>query len=123
MADEVEKRLAKMRQALVKLQREGREKEFRVVADAYARLKAEEMARVEREQREQTRARRAAVRAEEARVRPERWRLPAGFGVSPLAAQRAREGYRPREEPVRPAGGLNPWRRYGGSMAQQIWRP
>jgi hypothetical protein len=122
MADGAEKRLAKMRQAMAKLRREGREKEFTAVAEAYAALKREQMERAEEELREQARVRAAARRAERVREGPERWRLPRGFGVSPLAAQRAREG-RP-EVPVVPVGrpALSPWRR-SHPASEVVWEP
>lgn len=123
MGDEVEVRLARMRRALVKLSREGREREFQAVAVAYRSLKAEAMEAAEAERREAARARRAVG----ASVRSsgglrERWRLPRGF-ASPLAAQRAAAGF--GREPMvpdsrRPA--LRPWRQVS-PMEQQIWRP
>lgn len=122
MADEVDEKLAKMRRAMGKLSRQGRTKEFEALSVAYAELKKSVMERAEVEQREQARARRAALRAQRPVERSGRWKLPAGFGVSPLAAQRARSGG-PREEPTMPAGGLRPWRRYGSPMQEQIWRP
>jgi hypothetical protein len=122
MAEGVVERLARMRRAMARLQRAGRQREFDVLAAAYAALKAEQMECAEEEQRERARARRAARAAERPVERPARWRLPAGFGTSPLAAQRAREG-RP-EVPVVPVGRpvLSPWRR-GSPMAEQIWKP
>lgn len=125
MADETEKRLAKMRRALAKLRREGREREFGAVASAYAALKAEQMARAEEEGRAAARARAEARRARVVRGRPVPsgvWRLPRGF-ASPLAAQRARGIGVPREEPSHPGYGLRPWRRSGGPMSEVIWRP
>jgi hypothetical protein len=122
MAEETDARLARMRRALVKLRREGREREFAAVAEAYAGLKREQMERVEEEQRAAARARAAVRRAE----RPVegvsgRWRLPRGF-ASPLAAQRAREASSGRVVPVgRPA--LNPWGRGWSPAQEQIWRP
>lgn len=123
MADEADVRLARMRRALAKLSREGREREFAAVAAAYAELKRQRMEAAEAERREAVRARRAAVPA----VRPsggvrERWRLPRGF-ASPLAAQRAAAGF--ERGPVVPDSRrpvLSPWR---GShpMAEVVWRP
>lgn len=122
MADETDVRLAKLRRAMVKLQRAGRQREFDALAEAYATLKREQMEQAEEELREQARARAAARRAGRVREAPERWRLPAGFGVSPLAAQRAREGR--SEVPVVPVGrpALSPWRR-GPLMSERIWPP
>lgn len=121
MADEADVRLARMRRVMAKLQRAGRVREFEAVAAAYAALKAEGMERVEREQRAAVRARRARERAVEARERPGVWRLPRGF-ASPLAAERARQGWRAREEPQHPGHGLSPWRR-PSPMSERIWRP
>jgi hypothetical protein len=87
----------------------------------YARLKAEHVTRTHEEYAAERRAARAAQRAQQAREAPKSWRLPRGFGVSPLAAQRARGGG-PREEPRHPGRGLSPWRR-GSLMETQVWRP
>lgn len=123
MTEDVEARLARMRKAMAKMTAEGREREFDALDKAYQVL--------QRERDEQEAARLRAARVEVRRVaavRPSepsrRWRLPRGFGTSPLAAQRAREG-RP-DVPVVPDSrrrALSPWRRYGGSMSEQIWRP
>lgn len=121
MAEDVMERLARMRRAMVRLQRAGRRREFDVLASAYAALKAEQMERAEEEGRAAARARAAAQRAQVARVRPARWRLPYGFS-SPLARERARLGWRAREEPTVPAGGLRPWREQS-LMETRIWRP
>jgi hypothetical protein len=122
MADDAVVRMARMRRAMAKMRREGRQAEFDVLVTAYEALKAEHVERVHEERREAARARAAARRAQEARVRPQRWRLPAGFGVSPLAARRAREARPGWVVPVgRPA--LSPWRRGGGLMSETIWRP
>jgi hypothetical protein len=119
---EADVRLERMRKAMAKLSREGREREFAAVAEAYAVLKREQMEAAEREHMERARARRAVRKAVRPVEEPERWRRPRGFGTSPLAAQRAREG-RPVVAPQVPAGGhLSPWR--GGSpMEERIWRP
>ncbi|GKQ37184.1 hypothetical protein [Streptomyces sp. A012304] len=122
MADEVEARLDRMRRAMVKMRREGRQAEFDALVVAYEALKAEHVERVHEERRQAARARRAPQRAVEEPVRAELWRLPRGF-ASPLAAERARSGWRPREEPVVPAGALSPWRRGGSPMGERIWRP
>lgn len=115
-------RLAKMRKVMAKLQREGRQKEFSAVAEAYAGLKREQMERAEEEGRAAARARAVARRAEQPVEGPERWRLPRGFGVSPLAAQRAREASSGWVVPVgRPA--LSPWGRGWSPAQEQIWRP
>lgn len=106
---------------MAKMAAEGREREFNALDAAYGVLVRErDEAEVARLRAERVRVRRAA--AERPAVEPQRWRLPRGF-ASPLAAQRAREG-RP-EVPVIPVGrpALSPWRRRGGLMAEQIWRP
>lgn len=123
MGDEADVQLARMRRALAKLAREGREREFDAVAAAYAALKAQRMEQAEREHMEAVRARRVARVAERPSPGPGRWRPPAGFGVSPGAVQRAREGV---------AGGglvpdsrrrvLAPWRR-GHPASEVVWRP
>ena len=123
MADDAVKRLDRMRRAMAKLWREGREAEFRAVEEAYRSLKAEQMAAAEVERREAARSRRAAAPAVRSSGRSwERWRLPRGF-ASPLAAQRAAAGF--EREPMvpdsrRPA--LRPWRSVS-PMEQVVWRP
>lgn len=119
---EREQQLAVLWGRMGKAARRGHMGRYEELKAEHDRLKAEHVVRSHEEQREAARARRAQQRAEEERVRPARWRLPAGFGVSPMAAQRAREG-RP-EVPVVPVGRpvLSPWRR-GSPMAEQIWRP
>lgn len=119
---EREERLAVLRKRMAKAARRrdaGRYEELKAEHD---RLKAVHVEQSHAEQREAARMRRAAERAREERERPRPWRLPPGF-ASPLAAERARSGWRPREEPVAPAGGLRPWRRGGSLMETRIWRP
>jgi hypothetical protein len=90
----------------------------------HTELKEEHIALSHAEVKATMRARRVRERAQEAAVEPQRWKLPRGFGVSPMAAQRAREG-RP-EVPVVPVGrpALSPWRTGRWSAMQtQIWRP
>lgn len=121
-SEEREAVLSQLRKRMAKAARRkdmGRYAELRAEHD---RLKAEHVTLSHEEQRAEARARRAAQRAEAAAVAPARWRLPRGF-ASPLAAERARSGWRPREEPSMLAGGLRPWRRYGGPMSDVIWRP
>lgn len=120
VAEDIEARLSRMRKAMAKMASEGREPEFEALSRAYEALK------VERDQGEAERLRAAHVEARRvaaarASGEPQRWRLPYGF-ASPLAAKRAREGWRPREEPSVPAGGLSPWRR-GSPASEVIWRP
>lgn len=122
MASETaEEQLGKLRRQMAKALRGGDTAEYERLSALYADLKAAEVERVHREQREAARSRRAAREAQqEATVprAPKRWRLPRGF-ASPLAAERARTGVRPREEPPGPPpGGLRPW-----PPSTQIWRP
>ncbi|WP_159053356.1 hypothetical protein [Streptomyces regalis] len=122
--DEVDVRLGKLRKAMVRMRRAGRQAEFAALADAYATLKREQMEAAEREHIERARARRAVREAVRPVERPGRWRLPRGFGVSPLAAERAREG-RSEGGPQVPYGGhLSPWMTGRWSpMQTRIWRP
>lgn len=123
MAEETDAQLARMRRAMAKLSREGREREFVAVAEAYRALKVQQMEAAEVERREAVAARRAAAPA----VRPsgggrERWRLPRGF-ASPLAAQRAVQGFEwGALVPDSRRRVLSPWRG-GHPAAAQIWRP
>lgn len=101
----------------------------RVDMDRYAELKAEHdrlkdehVLASHAEAKAAMRARRVRERAQVAAVEPQRWRLPPGFGRSPLAQERDRAGWRPRVEPSVPAGGLRPWRR-GSPAAEVLWRP
>lgn len=107
---------------MARMAAEGREREFAALDAAYQVLVRERgEAEAARLRAERVRVRRAA--AERPSEEPQRWRLPRGFGRSPLAQQRDRSGWRPREEPRGPEGGLRPWRRRGGLMSEQIWRP
>jgi hypothetical protein len=120
--EEREQQLGVLRKRMRRAARRGDAVELEQLSTQYAELKAVHVARSHEEGREAARVRAAARRAQEARVRPQRWRLPAGFGVSPLAAQRAREARPGWVVPVgRPA--LSPWRRGGGLMSETIWRP
>ena len=123
MADETAAKLAKLRKAMVKMQRAGRQREFDALASAYASLKAQQMEQAEQEHRAPMRARRAAQRPVEAQERVNPWRLPAGFGTSPLAQQRAREGRREGGPQVPARGHLSPWRGGWHPASEQIWRP
>lgn len=120
MADGTDVRLARMRAAMGRMLRAGRQREFDALGAAYAALKAEQMEVAERERREAARARRARQRPV-VRESSRAWRLPRGF-ASPLAAERARGVGVPREEPVRPAYGLRPWRSVSPGQ-RRIWRP
>lgn len=120
-AVEREAQLSRLWKQLRKAGRGGDRVEYERLSALYAARKAEAMEEAEEELRAAVRAQRAAVRAQAARVRPARWRLPYGFS-SPLAAERARSGWRAREEPTVPAGGLRPWR-LGSLMETRIWRP
>lgn len=117
-----EAELARVFKRMGRAARRGDAGRYEELRRRHERLKAEHVTLSHEEQREQARARRAAVRAQEAQQRPERWRLPAGFGMSPLARERARTGVRPREEPRHPGHGLSPWRSVS-PMEQRIWRP
>lgn len=120
--EEREEQLAAVWKRMARASRRGRTDQYAELRREHDRLKAEHVTKVHEEQRAAARARVAARRAQEAREGPKPWRLPRGFGRSPLAQQRDRSGVRPREEPRGPEGGLNPWRR-GSSMTEQIWRP
>lgn len=120
--EEREAVLEKLRRRVRRAAKRADGAEFERLSAEYERLKAEHVTLSHEEQRAQARARRVAVRAQEAQQRPERWRLPAGFGMSPLARERARTGVRPREEPRHPGRGLSPWRSVS-PMEQRIWRP
>jgi hypothetical protein len=119
---EREAELAKLRKRVRKAGRGGDRKEFERLSAEYAERKAEHVTLSHAEMKAAMRARRAAARAERAQERAEQWKLPRGFGTSPMAAQRAREG-RPGGGPQVPSGGLRPWREEWGSMGSVIWRP
>ena len=121
-AVEREAELEKLRRRMRRAARRGDAEELERLSALYAAQKAEHVVKVHEEHIAERRAVRAAVRAQEARERPKPWRLPPGFGRSPLARERDRSGG-PREEPRGPEGGLRPWRRYGGAMSDVIWRP
>lgn len=121
MVDEVEARLSRMRRAMAKMVSEGREREFEALDKAYQVLARErDQGEAARLRAERVQVRRAA--AARPSVASRRWKLPAGFGRSPLARERDRQG-RP-EVPVVPVGrpALSPWRR-GPLMSEQVWRP
>ncbi|GGK65499.1 hypothetical protein [Streptomyces flaveus] len=120
--EEREAELEKLRRQMRRAARRGEAEELERLSAAYGRLKGEHVQRTHEEYVAGRRAARAALVAQQRVVEPSKpWRLPRGF-QSPLAAQRARSGVRPREEPTMPAGGLRPWRR-GSLMEEQIWRP
>jgi hypothetical protein len=117
-AGEREAELAALRKRMGRAARRGDRVELERLVAVYAAAKAEHVTASHEERIAARRARRAAVRP----VEPSgRWVLPAGF-ASPLAAERARSGVYPREEPSLPPGGLRPWRR-GSPMRERIWRP
>jgi hypothetical protein len=123
--EEREAELGALRKRLRKAGRRGDRAEYERLSREYTRLKDEHVTRTHEEyvaERRAARVAQRALRAQEEAERPGPWRLPPGFS-SPLAAQRARSGWRPREEPVAPPGGLRPWRRGGGLMSEVIWRP
>ena len=120
-AVEREQELVKLRRRMGRALKRGESAEYERLAAAYATQKAEHVTRTHEEYVAGRRAARAALRTQERAERPGPWRLPYGF-ASPLAAERARSGWRPREEPSAPAGGLRPWRR-GSLMETRVWRP
>ena len=119
-AEEREQQLVRLRRRMGRVLRRGESAEFDRLSAVYGRLKGEHVTRSHEEQWEEARARRAAVRAQEALQRPA-WRLPRGF-ASPLAAERARTGWQERREPQHPGRGLSPWRSQS-PMEQRVWRP
>ncbi|MEH0642847.1 hypothetical protein QBB33_15495 [Streptomyces scabiei] len=121
-AEEREEQLVKLRRRMGRALKRDDAAGYDRLSAVYARLKAEHVTKVHAERMAERRAARAAQRARQRTEGPERWRLPRGFGMSPLARERARSGWRPREEPSMPAGGLRPWRR-GAPMSEVIWRP
>jgi hypothetical protein len=122
MTADATEELAKLRRRMGRALRRKDTGEYERLAAVYADLKGAEVERAHRERREASRARRAAQRAA-VEAREDRWRLPYGFS-SPLAAERARSGVRPQEEPAGPPrGGLRPWRRGWSPMSEVIWRP
>jgi hypothetical protein len=119
---EREEQLAVLRKRMARAARRGHMDRYEELRQEHDRLKARHVELSHEEQRAAARVRAVARRAQERPLPSGRWRLPPGFGVSPLAAQRARAGWRPRVEPSVPAGGLRPWRR-GPSMSERIYRP
>lgn len=120
-AEAREAELAKVFKRMGKAARRGDAARYEELRAEHGRLKAEHVVLSHEERRAEARARRAAVRAQEAAVGPARWRLPRGF-ASPLAAERARTGWRERREPRHPGYGLRPWREVAPGE-RQIWRP
>jgi hypothetical protein len=122
-AEERERELVKLRRRMGRLLRRGEMAEFDRLSAVYAAQKAEHVTAVHQEHVAARRAAVAARRAQEAAVAPRRWRLPAGFGRSPLAQQRDRQGC--AVVPVVPVGrpALSPWRRGGSPASEVIWRP
>lgn len=121
-AEEREERLAVLRRRLGKVLRRGESAEYDRLKAEYDRLKAEHVMASHSEVKAAMRARRAEERAQQAREAPKRWKLPRGFGRSPLARERDRLGPAP-VAPQIPPGGLSPWRRGGGPMSEVVWRP
>lgn len=120
---EREEQLAGLRRRMEKAARQGHTVRYEELRQEHDRLKAVHVERSHEEQRAAARARAMARRAErQEREVSGRWRLPPGFS-SPLAARRAREGWRPRVEPVAPPGGLRPWGRSWSPVSEVIWRP
>jgi crotonobetainyl-CoA:carnitine CoA-transferase CaiB-like acyl-CoA transferase len=119
---EREEQLVKLRRRMGKALRRGEMAEYDRLSALYARQKGEHVTRTHEEYVAERRAVRVAERAQQVQVAPRRWKLPARFGTSPLARERAREG-RP-EVPVIPVGrpALSPWRRRNPA-SEVIWRP
>jgi hypothetical protein len=120
-AVERERQLAVLRGRMAKAARRKDMGRYAELKAEHAELKEKHIALSHAEVKAAMRARRVRERVQEAAVEPQRWKRPRGFGVSPLAAQRAREG-RPVGAPQIPVGGLRPWRR-GSPMPERVWRP
>lgn len=120
-AEEREVQLAALRKRMRRAARRGDAAELERLSAEYAEAKAVHVVQSHEEQRAAALARRAEKRAVGAQQQPRVWRLPRGF-ASPLAAERARQGWRAREEPQHPGGGLSPWRR-PSPASERIWRP
>lgn len=118
---EREAELVKLRRRMRRAARRGDAVVLEGLSAEYAEAKAVHVVQSHEEQRAAALARRAEKRAVGAQQQPRAWRLPRGFS-SPLAAERARSGWRPRVEPQHPGGGLSPWRR-SSPAAEVIWRP
>lgn len=119
-AAEREQELVKLRRRMGRLLRRGETAEFDRLSAVYGRLKAEHVTAVHQEHVAARRAAVAALRAQERAEGPKRWRLP--FTRSPGAYERDRLPSAPVAAQI-PSGGVSPWRRHGGLMSQQIWRP
>jgi hypothetical protein len=117
-----EERLAKLWRQVGKAARRGDTARYGKLKAEHDRLKSEHVRLSHEEYIAERRAQAAARRAQQPPERPGPWRLPRGFGVSPLAEARARGVGLPREEPQHPGYGLRPWRSEG-PMERQIWRP
>lgn len=121
-AAEREQRMAVLRRRMGRAARRGDRVVLEQLAGEYEKLKAAHVTASHEEHIAERRSLRAQERALAASVAPEPWRLRAGFGTSPGAAERARGGRR-REEPVKPARGLNPWRGGWHPAQTKIWSP
>ncbi len=121
-AEEREARLSQLRKRMARAARRVDMDRYGELKAEHDRLKDEHVMASHAEAKAAMRARRVRERAQVAAVESQRWRLPPGFGRSPGAAQRAREG-RP-VVPVVPVGrpALSPWRR-GHPMLERVWRP
>jgi hypothetical protein len=118
-----EAELARVFRRMGRAARRGDAERFEELKAEHEALKAEHVRLSHEEQREAARERLRVQVAERPSPGPGRWRPPAGFGVSPGAVQRAREGV---------AGGglvpdsrrrvLAPWRR-GHPASEVVWRP
>lgn len=114
-----EEQLAALRKQMSRALRRGEQGEFDRLRASYDRLKDEHVMASHREMKSAMRAQRAQV----APVASRRWRLPRGFGTSPLARERAMQPFVPEALQVPARGHLSPWRRGGSPMAERVWRP
>lgn len=85
MADETVERLGRMRRAMAKLLREGREREFAAVSAAYAALKQQQVEQAPRPERERAVPR--VVQRPRELSEAERWRraIRRRYGSGPTA--------------------------------------
>lgn len=120
-AEEREAQLSQLRKRMAKAARRRDMDRYAELRAEHDRLKDAHVMASHAEAKAAMRARRARERAQQPQERV-RWKLPAGFGTSPLAAERAREPRRGGAVQV-PAGGLRPWRGGRSPASERIWRP
>ena len=119
-SDGVDEQLATLRKQIGKALRRGDQVELGKLRDLYARLKREGMEQAERDHMARVRASRVARQAPQP-ASSGRWRLPAGFGRSPLAVERDRRPPEPEPEQIPHGGHVSPWRRGGSPASEVIW--